>query len=246
MIRNLAVAAALVAAVLSPALARADQRYYGETYNASIAPTGALDVELWSGYHQTRAGQGPGYWVHQLELETGLTDHWDVALYNIFLYAQGDTTRYQATQIESRYKLSDPGEWFVDPVLYLEVRKEWTEDRPWGVEERLIVAKDIGRLNLSGNLVFEQEFIPNGGGQEFENGYAAGASWELVPWLRAGGEAFGAWTRLTAEGRTLSQHYAGPAISIAVARSWLVLATGFGLTDESEKLRTQAILAFQF
>lgn len=238
--------AALLAAAFAPALARADQRYYGETYNASIAPKGALDVELWSGFHQPKAGQGPQYWVHQLELETGLTDHWDIALYNIFRYQQGDTTRYQATKVESRYRLSDPGEWFVDPVLYLEVKKEWIEDKPWAVEEKLILGKDIGRLNLSANVIAEQEFIPNGGGQEFEGGYAAGASWELLPWLRVGGEAFGAWTYLTAESRTVSQHYAGPAISLAVAHSWLVLASGFGLTQESEKLRTQAILAFQF
>ncbi|BDG07782.1 hypothetical protein [Anaeromyxobacter paludicola] len=237
---------AALAAVLAPPLARADQRYYGETYNASIAPKGALDVELWSTLYQPKSGHGPQSWVHQLELETGLTDHWDIALYNIFRYEQGDTTRYQATQVESRYRLSDPGEWFVDPVLYLELRKEWIEDKPWAVEEKLILGKDIDRLNLSVNLTAEQEFIPDGGGQELEYGYAAGASWELLPWLRAGGEAFGSWRHSTAEDHTASQHYAGPAISLAVARSWLVLAAGFGLTDESDKLRARAILAFQF
>ncbi len=246
MTKHLAAAAALLSAALGPVLARADQRYYGETYNASLAPKGALDVELWTTLQQPRSGQGPQFWVHQLELETGLTDHWDVALYNIFIYEQGDTTRYQATKVETRYRLSDPGEWFVDPVLYLELRKEWIADKPFAVEEKLILGKDLGRLNLSANLLAEQEFIPDGGGQELEVGYAAGVSWEVLPWLRAGGEAFGNWTRLTAEDRTLSQHYAGPAISLAVAHSWLVLAAGFGLTDDADRLHARAILAFQF
>jgi hypothetical protein len=35
-------------------------------------------------------------------------------------------------------------------------------------------------------------------------------------------------------------------VSIAFGRTWLVLASGFGLTDSSERVRARAILAFQF
>src|SRR5436190_21740485 len=81
-------APALLAAfvLLSPAEARADRRAYAETYEAVTAPRGELDVELWSTY--ARDGEvlnGPpdrGF-RNMLELEYGITDRWDVALYNL-------------------------------------------------------------------------------------------------------------------------------------------------------------------
>jgi hypothetical protein len=127
-------------------------------------------------------------------------------------------------------------------VLYLEVKKEWIEDKPWAVEEKLILAKDLGRWNVSTNLSAEQEFIP-GGGREWEYAYAVGTSYELAGWLRAGAEAFGYHQR--AEGVGTTTHYAGPALSVAWSRFWLVTALGVGLNDASEKLRARAILAIQ-
>jgi hypothetical protein len=237
-------ALALALAALAPALARADRRYYAETYNAATAEPGGLDVELWSTlYRAPEAGEGVQLWEHQLELETGLTERWDLALYNVFQQAQGGPFQYQATKLESRYRLSEPGQWFVDPVLYLEVKKEWTADKPIAVEGKVILAKDIGPVNLSVNGLAEVEFIP-GGGREYEYGYALGASYEVAPWVRLGGEAFGFWTR--AGGETVSRHFVGPALSLALSRTWLVLGAGFGLNDASERARLRAILAFQF
>jgi hypothetical protein len=60
-----------------------------------------------------------------------------------------------------------------------------------------------------------------------------------------GGEVFGSWTRSAEDGTWASQHYAGPAVSLAVSRVWLVLAAGFGLTDESQRAQLRAVLAFQ-
>jgi hypothetical protein len=233
-----------LALALTPSAARADRRYYGETYNAATSPPGGFDLELWSTLHQAPRAGGVQLWRHQIELETGITSRWDVALYNVFRYVQGDTTRYEATKLETRYRLSDYGQWFVDPVLYLEVRKEWIDDKPLALEGKVILAKDIGPLNLAVNGTYEIEFIP-GGDREHEWAYAAGASYELVPWVRVGAEVFGAWTR-EPDGAIESAHYIGPAISLAMSRLWLVVAAGFGLTDESEKTRLRAILAFQF
>jgi hypothetical protein len=239
---------AVAALTLLPTLARADRRYYGETYNAVTAPPGGLDVELWSTLTQPKAGsdQGPQFWRHQLELETGLTSRWDVALYNVFDQVQGGSLRYQATKVETRYRLSDYGEWFVDPVLYFEARKEWIEDKPLALEGKIILGKDVGPLNLSLNGLYELELIPDGGGEEHELGYALGASYEVTPWLRAGGELFGFWNKAPGASSWVDTHYAGPAVSLAVSRTWLVLSAGFGLNDASAKVQARAILAFQF
>jgi hypothetical protein len=232
------------AAVAAPGSARADRRMYGETYNAATAEPGGIDLELWTTLEQPPRQGGVQSWVHQIELETGITDAWDVALYNVFQYQQGDTTRYQALKIESRYRLSQPGEWAVDPILYLEVRKEFVGDEPWALEQKLIVARDFRRLNLSANLVAEQELIP-GGGTEIEWGYAAGSSWEVDPRIRLGVETWGGWRR-PAGGTYGYTAYLGPALALAASRAWLVLGAGWGLNDASSAFRARAILAFQF
>jgi hypothetical protein len=249
MSRNALVALAAATVLSLPAAARADRRYYGETYNASTAPKGALDLELWSTLHDPpREDAGaPHVWRHQVELETGITDRWDVALYNIARQVEGRSVQYEATKVETRYRLSDPGQWFVDPVLYLEIKKSWVDDRPLSFEEKLILGKDIGRLNLSVNGAVEQEFA--GGEVHWEGSWAGGASWEIVPAVRIGGEAFGSVAReedATGREKTEALAWAGPAVSLAFGRAWLVLAAGFALNDQSEAVRARAILAFQF
>jgi hypothetical protein len=247
MIRIIAFPVLAAALVLAPAAARADRRYYGETYTSSIAPRGSLDLELWSTFHDApRDGSAPALWRHQVELETGITDHWDVALYNIARQIQGQNLEYEAVKIETRYRLADPGSWFVDPVLYFEVQKTFVDDRPLAVEEKLILSKDVGRLNMAVNLAVEQEFVP-GGKVEHEGEWTAGTAWEIVPAFRVGAEAFGTVARQDEDGqkRWVSQNYAGPAVSIASGRAWLVLAAGVGLNDQSERVRARAIFSYQ-
>jgi hypothetical protein len=248
MIRTIAFPVLAAALALAPAAARADRRYYGETYTASVAPRGSLDLELWSTFQDApRNGSAPAFWTHQLELETGITDHWDVAVYNIARQIQGQNLEYEAVKVETRVRLSDPGAWFVDPVLYFEVKKTFVDDKPLSIEEKLILSKDVGRLNMAVNLAAEQEFVPGASKVEHEGEWAAGASWEIVPAFRAGAEAFGTVARADEEGpeRFAFQTYAGPAVSIAWGRAWLVLAAGVGLNDQSERVRARAIFSYQ-
>lgn len=235
----------VTALVLAPVAARADRRYYGETYTAQTAPPGSLDLELWSTFHDRPRDGGLHVWRHQIELETGITDRWDVALYNIARQVQGKALEYEAAKVETRYRLAEPGRWFVDPVVYVEVQKTFVEDRPLSIEEKLILSKDLGRLNLAVNVAAEQEFA--GGKVEHEGSWAAGSSWEIAPVFRVGAEAFGTVTEVDAPGKDglQAQAWAGPAVSVAWRRVWLVLASGVGLTDTSERVRARAILAFQ-
>ena len=242
-------AAAVLLCLLAaaPLAARADRRYYGETYSAAIAPPGGLDLELWTTFHQAPPAGGTDLWRTQIELETGLLHRWDLALYNVLRSEAGQGTVYEALKLETRYGLADPGAWPVDVVLYLEVAKEFVDDRPWSFEGKVIAARDLGPLNLSLNLSAEQELAP-AGGTETELGGALGASLELVPALRLGAEVFGDRTRVAGGGAVAWENHAwaGPAVSIAALQGWLLLAAGFGLTDESEKVRARAILAWQF
>lgn len=242
--KRILTALALATLAALPATARADRRYYAETYGAVTAPPGGLDVEAWTTLHQAPREGGPSFWRHQLELETGITDRWDAAVYGILRRDSGDRTRFEAVKLESRYRLSQPGEWFVDPILYLEVRKEVIRDEPWALEEKLILGKDLRAWNVSLNLSAEQEF-PRGGGSEVEWGWALGTSYELHPALRLGGEVYGAWAKASGDPSWERTAWAGPALSVAWSRMWLVLGAGFGLTDQSDRVRLRAVLAVQ-
>lgn len=247
MIRRVVVAALALLAL--PTASRADRRYYGETYNAVTAPKGSLDVELWSTYYAPPSGAAAGtpwLWRHQLELETGLTDRWDVAVYGVARQLEGSDFEFEAVKLETRYALAPPGAWPVDVVLYLEGQKKFVDDKPWSLEQKLILGKDLGRLNLSLNLAAEQEF--EDGKTEWEGEWAFGTSWEFVPALRLGVEAFGTLEEEeTASGEELEAlAWAGPTASIAFGRWWLVLAAGLGLSDEADQVRARAVLAYQF
>src|SRR5215510_9704990 len=74
--------------------ASADRRAYGTTYEAVTAPKGELDVESWSTFApQGEVDGGPASRGVRtmLELEYGITDHWDAALYNMLDATSGDT-----------------------------------------------------------------------------------------------------------------------------------------------------------
>jgi len=237
---------ALVLAALAalPTAARADRRYYAETYSAVTAPPGGLDVEAWSTLYRAPKEGGTSFWRHQLELETGLTDRWDLALYGNLRRDFGDRSRFEGLQLETRWRPTAPGEWPVDLVLYLEVKKEVIRDQPWAVEEKVILGKDLRAWNLSLNLTAEQEF-PKGGGSELEWGWALATSYELHPAVRFGGEVYGAWAKASGEPSWERTAYAGPAVSLSWSRAWLVLGAGFGLSDASDRVRLRAVLALQ-
>ncbi|HEV8695321.1 MAG TPA: DUF6662 family protein, partial [Lysobacter sp.] len=76
-----AAAAALLGLSLLPALAQADENYFGYTYGSETLPVGANEAYLWL---TQRTGKGEGHYRAtdvQLEYERGLTDHFQMSFY---------------------------------------------------------------------------------------------------------------------------------------------------------------------
>jgi hypothetical protein len=249
------VAAALCAAALLPAAtALADRRAYGTTYEAVTAPRGELDVETWT----TVAPQGEVEGAaasrglrEMIELEYGITDRWDVALYNMLdVISSGDTeSGYAGFKVETRYRPADRGEWFLDPVLYLEFQQLFRGDAKQKIEGKLILAKDIGNVNIAANVALEEERLEDATWNT-EVEYAAGTSYALSPAWMIGAEVFG-----KAEKEEMdigNRMWAGPAVSWAGGGSgvlrgvWVTLAGGAGLTEESDSYYARLIVGFQF
>ncbi len=248
-----ALAVLLLAGVATPA--RADRRNYTFTYDAVTTPARGFDVELWSTF-RPRKDASPRSFYHQLELEYGITPRWDVHLYNNFRQVEGQGFEYDSLFLASRLRLAEPGSWFVDPVLYIEGKKQFVDDKAWALEEKLLLGRDFDRINLTVNLVAEQSF----GGDEVELEFepTIGVSYELHPTFHLGVEAFSELELEEempgGEKELEAKVWAGPALSYATGTSpgsilngWWVTVTGAaGLTEGAEAFVLRAILAFQF
>lgn len=254
MIKTLVVAALGAAALFPAATALADRRAYGTTYEAVTAPRGELDVETWTTIApqgEVEGGPAARGMREMIELEYGITDHWDVALYNMLdAITSGDTeSGYAGFKVETRYRPADRGEWFLDPVLYLEFQQLFRGDAKQKIEGKLILAKDIGNVNIAANVAVEEERLTDATWNT-EVEYAAGTSYALSPAWMIGAEVFGKAEKEEME--IENRMWAGPAISWAgggagVLRGvWVTLAGGAGLTDESDSYYARLIVGFQF
>jgi hypothetical protein len=254
-IRKMMLPVVTVALFLStPALA--DRRAYGETYEAVTAPQGELDVEVWESWASAgEVSSGPDARGARtmVELEYGISDRWDVALYNMVDVTRGDAASYGASyagfKVESRVRLSQPGEWVVDPVLYFEYQRLFGSDATDTLEVKAIVARDFGPWNVALNVSLEVEHLVGRFNPEFE--YAVGVSRELgSPAFKLGVEAFGKLER--PEDTLESFLWAGPAVSWATSFDgklhglWVTVAGGHGITAESQAWYARGIVGLQF
>ena len=119
--RSLSIAICFTAFLASEA--RADRRAYGVTYEAVTAPKGEVDLEMWSTFApkgEVDGGPSSRGMRQMVELEYGITDRWDAALYNMFdAITTGETeSGYAGFKLETRFRPSDRGQWLVDPVIY--------------------------------------------------------------------------------------------------------------------------------
>jgi hypothetical protein len=248
-------ACAALAATFTASTARADRRAYATTYEAVTAPKGELDVEMWSSY--ARDGElddGPPSkgLRNMVELEYGLTDRWDMALYNLLdtTSASADTG-YAGAKLETRYRLLPAGSWLVDPIIYFELQVLRHGDAAEKLETKLILARDQGPWNVAFNLAAEAEHLVKGGWVP-ETEYALGVSRELAgPALKLGLEVFGKAEK--DPGADVSVFaWTGPALSwatrfdAAMHGLWVTVGAGRGLTSASETWYGRAIVGLQF
>jgi hypothetical protein len=244
--------AALVTAWSSSA--RADRRAHGVTYQAVTAPQGGLDVESWSTFAPKGevSGGAASRGVRQMiELEYGITDRWDIALYNMLdVITSGSTdSGYAGFKLETRYRLAERGQWPVDPVVYLEVQQLFRGDAKQKVEAKLILARDFGKVNVAVNLGVEEERTTEPAWKT-ELEFAAGASYAFSPAWVVGGEVFGKGEKEMGKAEIFA--WAGPSVSWAssvggsLSGLWVTLAGGAGLGDEADAYYARAIVGLQF
>jgi hypothetical protein len=234
---------AAVALLLAASAARADRRTFVRAYEYATQPKGNLEVEVWNDVFAPKPGGfGAADTEHRVELEYGLTDHWDVALYHVFAQPHGAALRFDSWRTETRYRLAEKDAWPIDVMLYFELERPADFAAPWEAEEKLILAKDVGNFGFVANLVAAQKLLHAGDGHAYE--IDLGARYEVSPALRLGVEG---WTiQETVRGATHGAWFLGPSISVATAKIWIQLGAGFGLGigDGDATAQVRSVLGF--
>lgn len=155
------------------------------------------------------------------EIEYGLTDRLEVGWYFAFnqsASADASALTFDGVKQRVRYRFADAGELPIDIGLYLEIAELHDEIE---FEEKVLLAKQFGALNLVANLWVEQEYQFQNKVTEHLFNPTAGLNYELSPRFIIGAEY---WARGEFEHASEAVHYAGP--TFLFQRDKIALALG--------------------
>lgn len=209
----------------------ADWRPYAYSYGYMTPYQGEKEIEVYTDYQNKNAATSL---KNQIELEYGITNAWMVALYGVFSGSNTQGYKYSQTKIETRYRFGQPGDFIMDPALYLEYKAPVSGNS--AVEFKEILSKDLADWNVTTNLVFEKELVE---GSEIEQGYTLGISKKFARALRAGLEAKGS---IDGANSTL---YLGPSIAAVWNAIKVNAVLGIGLTEASNSVSFRNILSVE-
>lgn len=223
---------ALLSLAASPA--QAHLRNYLDTYGYYTLEKGESEIELWNDLNNP--DEGDDYWVHQTEFEYGVTDRYTVGVYAVFKEGEG----FSAFKLENRVRLAEPGELWVDPAFYIEIKDANGHKDEDEVESKIILSKDIGRWNVSWNgiIEFEREIKATGGDE-----------WEMESAMAIGTAYNGGW-RVTPGVELYSAEHATrivPGLYIDLAKDVrLNIGVGIGLEENADDAQLKSILEIEF
>lgn len=214
--------------------ARADQRNYVWTYEYSTLAKGNAEIEFYqTAVTKDRSARSASDWTQQLELEYGISDHVDVGIYQVYEQAADTPSMtYGGYKLKMRYRVAEKNTLPVDVLFYAEHIESTTGGNAF--EGKLVLAKDLGKLNLAYNQIFERIYSTGKG----EHEYAAGVSYEIVPWLRIGVESMGSYTE--------GEFSAGPTLAWSGNRIWANLGAQYGLNSKTNDREVRFLLGVPF
>jgi hypothetical protein len=225
---------------LAPNIANADRRGYVWTYEYITMPKGKSEIEYYLTHKVTdfHKYDNKNSWQHQIEFEYGLTDRWDVSIYQRWQQtntSKEDKFEYTGSKLRTRYRLGEKGMYPLDTLLYLEYIRPDSSKEPEILEGKLILAKDFGKYNFAYNQILKVGINDRGGN---ENEYACGLNYEFNPRLKVGLESTGNYTE--------DKYYLGPTVSWASEKFWVGFGAQRGLNDRSDDFKFRLIIGFPF
>ncbi len=233
--------------------ANASDRKFTYVYEATTAPKGTFEFEQWVTWKTSKKNDSDFDRLDfRHELEWGITDRFQVALYLAdWRYQDGesvsnDRVQYRSTSVELKYNLTNP---ITDPIgmaLYGEIKGG---DQLFELEGKIILQKDIGPWTLAYNATIEAEWEEDDFSKDkgkFEQ--TAGISYQFSPKFLMGVEflhevEFDDWDK-TGD----SVVYLGPNVSYRSKKWWVTLTPLFQVTgvDSEADFQTRMIFGMHF
>lgn len=144
----------------------------------------------------------------------GVTTNWFTELYVIHTRDTGEGFRFEAIEWENKFQLTEPGEYFVDLGLVTEIEVPRQSGAPIELKIGALFQKDIDKLQLNGNLLFERQVHDSSGAEHHtELGYQWQAKYRWRPDLEFGFQGLGTLGKWDDWEKSRDQvHKAGPAI----------------------------------
>ncbi len=160
------------------------------------------------GTRQQAASLGFGY---------GASEHWFTEVYLKYEHLGSEATKLDAFEWENRFQLGEQGEYPVDMGLLAEIEIPNASGAPKEFKIGALFQKDIDKIQLNGNLLFERKFggtrDPEGEPYVTEFGYQWQAKYRWHTALEFGLQGFGEtgeWNHWDKSG--MQKHSMGPAI----------------------------------
>jgi hypothetical protein len=215
-------------------MVHAAQKTYVWTEEYATLAKGDAEIEFWdtastADIHSRSASD----WNQKIELEYGITDHLNASLYQVYEQsADSNSLTYVGYNYELKYRVAEANELPVDVLLYAENEVNGIEGNIF--EGKVVLSKDLGKLNLSYNEIYERVYNT----RKEEHEYAAGVSYGIVPWLRLGIESRGSYSE--------GEYALGPTISWLGSRIWANVGAAYGINDKTNDRDVRFVLGVPF
>jgi hypothetical protein len=169
---------------------------------------GEREIELRFG--TASATDGPRESAASLAFGYGVTPWWFTEVYG--RWHRSDATSFDAIEWENRFQLTEPGQYFADFGLLVEIERP--RDRAEGYELRVgpLMQKDFGPVQANFNVLLQRHYHASDP-QETDLGYQWQLKYRYRPAFEFGAQGFGEvgpwndWSPVREQ-----EHIAGPAI----------------------------------
>ncbi len=181
----------------------------------------------------------------------GVNSFWFTEIY--FKHEREGDERLSLAEWENKFQLTETGKYFVDVGLITEIEAPLNNnDAPWELKVGPLFQKEIGKVQLNGNILFEHKY----GGEDNEDvtelGYQWQAKYRLMPEFEFGMQGMGEvgeWDHW--ENHNEQNHRMGPAVfgkfklsnnyKIAYNAAWLL-----GVSDAAPDNTLRMQVEFEF
>jgi hypothetical protein len=261
MTRSVAMLLAAASLLLArPARAQVDpfefEVYPYRTVGRGVVELESLNSYVPKGHTQEDAGLSSGekasdlMYRTALEFTYGLTDKVEAAAYVNMAHPNGESFQYAGSKYRLRGSLFEQGDLPVDLGWYLELdwhKRPQFDGTELELEWKAIVEKDIGRLQILLNPIFEKALTGEEQSEGVEFGYATGVYYNLWRRFSPGVEFYGGIGPVgEIEPGTEQQHYVFPVFrGLLPGGIEYNFGAGFGLTRGSDQVVTKVNLEFE-